>query len=484
MENKDIVKLGILDSLKLIKSQEITSEKLTELYLNQIEKYKHKNAILEVFDDAIAQAKKIDEKIKAGKSVGRLAGLPFIIKDNMLYKGKKATCASKFLKDFVSPYTATAVQKLIDEDAIIIGRANMDEFAMGGSNENSAFGPCLNAFSDEHVSGGSSGGSAVAVACNMCVAALGSDTGGSVRQPSSFNGTCGVKPTYGRISRYGIVAFASSLEQVGPITKNVKDNAYLLEILAGFDEHDQTTRREEVPEYISEILDNINGMRLCYCRQLIEKYKTSNYYTKFCDIINFLIDNGVIVDEIDIKNIELALPSYYIIATAEATSNLGRFDGVKYTTRTCSSSDIKKLYVESRSAGFGDEVKRRIMLGNYVLSSGYFDAYYNKAKKVQQYISNSLNKVFEDYDAMIMPVTYGEAFKIGEKSKDPVSMYLEDMFTVIANIAGVPAMSVPYGLGENKLPLGLQILTKNLAEGKMYTIANFIEENYKGGKND
>ncbi|MBO7526517.1 MAG: Asp-tRNA(Asn)/Glu-tRNA(Gln) amidotransferase subunit GatA [Clostridia bacterium] len=484
MEDKEIVKLGILETLELIKSQTITSEYLTRLYLSQIEKYNYKNALLEVFDDAITRAKEIDEKIKSGQKVGKLAGLCFVIKDNMLYKGKKATCASKFLENFVSPYTATAVQKLLDEDAVIIGRANMDEFAMGGSNENSAYGNCKNAFSDEHVSGGSSGGSAVAVACNMCVASLGSDTGGSVRQPSSFNGVCGVKPTYGRISRFGIVAFASSLEQVGPITKNVKDNAYLLEILAGFDIHDQTTRREEVPNYLDSMSNGVKGMKLCYCKQLIEKYKDSKYYSKFYDVINFFVENGATVDEIDIKNIELALPTYYIIATAEATSNLGRFDGVKYTTRTCSSSDIKKLYVESRTAGFGDEVKRRIMLGNYVLSSGYFDAYYNKAKKVQQYISNSLNKVFDDYDAMIMPVAYGEAFKIGEKSKDPVSMYLEDMFTVIANIAGVPAMSVPYGFGVNNLPLGLQILTKNLCESKMYTIANFVEENYKGGMHD
>lgn len=484
MTNQEIIKMGILDTLEAIKSQTLTAEQVTKAYLQQIEKTKHKNAILEVFDDAIEKAKQIDEKIKSGQPVGKLAGVPFVIKDNMLYTGKKATCASKFLENFVSPYTATAVQKLIDNDAVILGRANMDEFAMGGSNENSAYGNCLNAHDDQRVSGGSSGGSAVAVACNMCAAALGSDTGGSVRQPSSFNGTVGVKPTYGRISRYGIVAYASSLEQVGPITKNVTDNAYLLEILAGEDIHDQTTRREKVECYMSEMKDSISGLKIGYCKQLIEKFKQSEYYGKFQTAIEFMKNAGAQVFEIDIPKIELVLPSYYIIATAEATSNLGRYDGVKYTTRTCSSSDINKLYIESRTAGFGDEVKRRIMLGNFVLSSGYFDAYYNKAKKVQQYIVKAFDKAFETCDAIIMPVTYGEAFKIGEKSSDPVSMYLEDMFTVIANVASIPAISVPYETGNNNLPLGLQILTKQLNETTMYTVAKYVEQNYKGGKSE
>ena len=484
MDKNQIITLGIMDTYELITSGKVSAEEVCKAYLDQIEKCSGKNAILEVFEDALENAKKVDEKLKNGEKVGKLAGVPFVIKDNMLYKGKKATCASKFLKDFVSPYTATAVQKLLDNDAVILGRANMDEFAMGGSNENSAYGNCKNAFDDERVAGGSSGGSAVAVACNMCCASLGTDTGGSVRQPSSFNGTVGVKPTYGRISRYGIVAFASSLEQVGPITKNVKDNAYLLEILAGHDEHDQTTRREDVDNYLENIKDNIKGLKIGYCKQIIEKFKVSQYYDKFQNVIKFLTNAGAEVKEIDIPKIELALPSYYIIATAEATSNLGRFDGVKYTARECLTSDIRDLYVQSRTAGFGDEVKRRIMLGNYVLSSGYFDAYYLKAKKVQQYIVNAFEKAFNECDAMIMPVTYGEAFKIGEKSKDPVSMYLEDMFTVLANIASVPAISVPYEVGENKLPLGLQILTRQLDESTMYTVAKYVEDNYKGGRNE
>lgn len=481
---KSIIEMGIIEIRDLILSQQISALEVTKLFLAQIEKYKDKNAVLEVFDDAIENAKRVDEKIARGERVGLLAGVPFIIKDNMLYKGHKTTCASLFLKDFVSPYTSTAVQKLLDNDAVILGRANMDEFAMGGSNENSAYGVCKNAFDDERVAGGSSGGSAVAVALNMCAGALGTDTGGSVRQPSSFNGTVGAKPTYGRISRYGIVAFASSLEQVGPITKNVRDNAYLLKILAGEDEHDQTSLRTKVDDFEDDMGLDVKGMKIGLCRQLIDKFKGGKYYANFMRAVNFLKNNGAEIVDIDIPKIELALPVYYILATAEATSNLGRFDGVKYTSRTSSSSDINKLYVESRTAGFGDEVKRRIMLGNYVLSSGYFDAYYNKAKKMQRYLVHAFDEAFKKCDAMLMPVTYGEAFKIGEKSKDPVSMYLEDMFTVIANISRLPAISIPYSRGENGLPLGLQILSRQLDEGKMYRVADFVERNYKEEGNE
>lgn len=477
---EEILGMGVKQILELVTSKRISAEQVAKTFVERMKKYKDKNAILEIFDDAVDNAKKVDEKIKNGQKVGKLAGVPFIIKDNMLYKGHKASCASKFLENFVSPYTATAVQKLLDEDAVILGRANMDEFAMGGSNENSAFGPCKNAWDDGRVAGGSSGGSAVAVALDMCAAALGTDTGGSVRQPSSFNGVVGIKPTYGRISRFGIVAFASSFDQVGPITKNVEDNAYLLQILAGCDKNDQTTLTDEPQDYSQNINGLIKGKKIGFCKQLIDKFKSSESYVHFEKILKFFQDNGATLLEIDIPKIELALPVYYILATAEATSNLGRFDGVKYTTRTCTSSDIKKLYVQSRTAGFGDEVKRRIMLGNFVLSSGYFDAYYNKAKKVQQYVKKSFEQAFEKCDVLVMPVTYGEAFKIGEKNNDPVTMYLEDMFTVVANIAGIPAISVPYAKGENYMPIGLQILSKQLGEADVYTVANFVEKNWKG----
>ena len=479
MTNNEIIKMGVIETYENIISGKVSAQSVTEAYLKQIEKCKDKNAVLEVFQDSIENAKKIDEKIKNGENVGKLAGVPIIIKDNMLYKGKKATCASKFLENFISPYTSTAVQRLLDNDAIILGRANMDEFAMGGSNENSAFGACKNAHDDERVSGGSSGGSAVSVGCNMCACALGTDTGGSVRQPSSFNGVVGCKPTFGRISRYGIVAFASSLDQVGPITKNVEDNAYIMQILAGFDPNDQTSRTETPDDYRANINNDIKGLRIGICKQLMDMYQKSDYINNFNSVKEFLSKNGATLVEITIPKIELCLPGYYIISGAEATSNLGRFDGVKYTSRFGINSDINDLYVNSRTQGFGKEVKRRIMIGNYVLSSGFFDAYYNKAKKVQQHLINSFQKAFEECDAIIMPCTYGEAFKIGEKSNDPVSMYLEDSFTVIANLASIPAISVPYSKGKNNMPLGLQILTKQLNESTMYNVAKFVETNYK-----
>lgn len=472
-----LIEMGIIDAVKRYKNNEYSVVSLTEEYIKQIKKYKNKNAILEIFDDAISNAKKIDDKRKLGLTLGKLAGTVFVIKDNMLYKGHIASCASKFLEHFVAPYSATVIEKLLKEDAVIVARANMDEFAMGGSNENSAFGPCKNAYDDKCVSGGSSGGSAVSVALNMCSASLGTDTGGSVRQPSSFNGVVGTKPTYGRLSRFGIVAFASSLDQVGPITKNVKDNAYLLNILAGNDKNDQTSLDNAVDDYLLNIDQDIKGMKIAYCKELLDLYKKSPYYLKFIKLVDFLKSKGAIVEEVNIPNIDLALPVYYIIAPAEATSNLTRFDGIKYTTRSKLSGDLNDLYVNSRNEGFGDEVKRRIMIGNYVLSSGYYDAYYVKAKKIQNYIVGIFNKLFTKYDSMIMPVTYGEAFELGAKSNDPVAMYLEDIFTVIANISGIPAISVPYAKGDNNLPIGIQILSKKLNEKNIYQIANWIEQN-------
>lgn len=481
---KDLKKMGILDAIEAYQNKEYFVEELTKLYIEQIEKFKDKNAILEVFSDAIQNAKDIDLKRENGEVLGRLAGTVFVIKDNMLYKGHIASCASKFLEHFVAPYNATVVDTLLKEDAVIVGRANMDEFAMGGSNENSAFGACKNALDDSCVSGGSSGGSAVAVALDMCSAALGSDTGGSVRQPSSFNGVVGTKPTYGRVSRYGIVAFASSLDQVGPITKTVQDNAYLLNILAGHDENDQTTLSDSVDDYLVGIKNAISGMKIAYCKELLELYKKSNYYDNFVKLVEFLKSNGATVEEVSVPNIDLALPVYYIIAPAEATSNLTRFDGIKYTTRSEDSLDLNSLYVNSRTEGFGDEVKRRIMIGNYVLSSGFYDAYYVKAKKIQKYIVKMFNELFAKYDAMIMPVTYGEAFKIGSKNNDPVTMYLEDIFTVIANISSIPAISVPYSKGENNLPLGIQVLSKRLNEKTIFQIANLIESDFGGLGNE
>ncbi len=465
-----------------IRSGKLKAENAVQYYLNNISKSKEFNAVVEVFEDAIGKAKELDQRIARGEKVGKLAGAPIIIKDNMLYRGKKACCASKFLQDFVSPYTATTVQHILDEDAIIIGRANMDEFAMGGSNEYSCYGPCHNSRKLGYVSGGSSGGSACAVGADLCVAALGSDTGGSVREPSAYNGVVGMKPTYGRNSRYGIVAFASSLDQVGPITKCVKDNALLLEVLAGQDSNDDTTLRVPVPKFSQAITGSIQGMKIGLCQQIADMFAGNEYEALYNKIYAWAQTNGATIVPVDIKNIELSLPTYYIIAPAEATSNLGRFDGIRYTTRSNKATTVEEIYSKSRTEGFGKEVKRRIMLGNFVLSSGYFDAYYNKAKAVQKNISDDFEHAFTQCDVLLMPTTAGEAFKIGSKSTDPVEMYLVDLFTVPSNIAGVPAMSVPCGLGKTGLPLGLQIYAKKENEGAIYNFADYFEVNYKEGK--
>lgn len=472
----DIKSLSIEELVKKIKSKEFSAKEVTKYYLANIEKYEGKNAVLEVFEDVVEIAEDIDRKIASGADLGLLAGVPVIIKDNMLYEGKKCTCASKFLKDYVSQYTSTAVQKLIDQDAVIIGRANMDEFAMGGSCEHSAFGACKNAYDDTRVSGGSSGGSAVAVALDMCAFALGSDTGGSIRQPSSFNGMVGLKPTYGRVSRYGLVAFASSLDQIGPITKSVEDAKLVLKVIAGKDINDQTTADEPL---VDSKPVSLKGLKFGVISQVDKVAKNSKYYAIYKDIEKKLALAGADIVSVDIPEYELSLSSYYVIQPAEATSNLGRFDGVKYTTRAGDVSGINDLYKKSRTEGFGDEVKRRIMLGNFALSSGYYDAYYKNAKRVQKLLKTKFEEAFKKVDAIIMPTTYGEAFEIGSKTKDPVSMYAEDMFTIVANLAGVPAVSVPCGKGESGLPLGLQVVGKHFDDLRLLEITKEIQKEIK-----
>jgi aspartyl-tRNA(Asn)/glutamyl-tRNA(Gln) amidotransferase subunit A len=372
----DFTQLTVKELVEGIKTQKFTSEDVVSFYISQCEKKQDLNAVLEIFYDAIEKAKEVDSKIAQGQSLGKLAGVPIIVKDNILNKGKKMTCASKFMQDFVSPYSATIVKKLEAEGAIIIARANMDEFAMGGSCENSAYGPCKNAIDPTCVSGGSSGGSAVAVAADLAPIAIGTDTGGSVRQPSSFNGVVGIKPTYGAISRFGLVAFASSTDQAGPITKTVEDNEYVFDIMAGKDENDQTSielkQAETKPTY-----------KLGLCKQLAQSIKQSASADYFEKEVERLKQKGFEFVEVDIPHIESSLPCYYVLTPAEATSNLARFDGVKYTTRASDAKNLEEVYIKSRSEGFGKEVKRRIILGNFVLSSGYFDAYYNKARKLQ-----------------------------------------------------------------------------------------------------
>ena len=469
-----MIELGVIEIREKILSNELTSEQITKAYIDEIKKSKI-NAVIEIFDDAIDSAKLMDEKIRHGYR-GKLAGVPILLKDNILVKGKHCSAGSLFLKDYVAEYTSTVAQKLIDEGAIILGRTNMDEFAMGSGTETSYYGKTLNPHDNTRVPGGSSGGSAAAVAANLCAAALGTDTGGSIRQPSSYCGVVGIKPTYGRVSRYGVIAFASSLDQVGPITKNVEDNALLLEVLSGQDNHDGTSANEPIVEYLKDQINSIAGLRVGVIPSVENMLKGLESEKLYNLAKQFLTDNGAKIVNLDINNMELVLPIYYIIAPAEATSNLARFDGVKYSRRSEKAKNIDEIYKYSRTEGFGDEVKRRIMLGNYVLSSGYFDAYYNKARSLQAKLRDEFLSAFKDCDIILMPTAKGEAFKLGSKT-DPVDAYKEDIFTVSANIAGLPSISIPFGSGSTGLPIGMQLLAPHFKEKELYQIAKFIESN-------
>lgn len=464
----DFLKMSIKQISDGVKKQDFSAEEVVKFFIDRIEKYKEYNAIIEVFDDAEQKAKAIDEKIKSGEKLGEMAGVPVILKDNILYLGHKMSVASAFMKDYVAPYSATIVKKLEKAGAVIIARANMDEFAMGGSTENSVYGVTLNSKDKTRVAGGSSGGSATAVALGLAPVAIGTDTGGSIRQPSSFNGTVGIKPTYGTVSRYGIVAFASSTDQASPITRTIEDNELVLKIMAGKDQFDQTS------------IENDFGVAkktytIGLCKELMDKIQKLEQYPLFEKKIKDLVKAGFIIKQVSVPHIASSLACYYVLTPAEATSNLARFDGVKYTTRAKDAKTIDEILIKSRSQGFGDEVKRRIMLGNFVLSSGYFDAYYKKAKELQQLLKKEFEKAFEECDVIITPTTPDVAFKIGEKSKDPISMYLEDLFTVPASISAVPAISVPYAEKQG-LPLGMQIIGKEKSESVLYDIAKCIME--------
>lgn len=470
----EIIDLSAIEIRDKILTKELSTEQVCKAFIEQIKKCEKYNAVLEVFDDALEKAKEMDKKISSGFR-GKLVGVPIIIKDNILYKGKKCSCSSKFLENYIAQYDSTVIKKVLNAGAIIIGRANMDEFAMGSSTENSAFGVTHNPLDFDRVPGGSSGGSACAVALNMCPISLGTETGGSVRQPASYCGIYGLKPSYGRISRYGIVAFASSLDQVGIFSKNVLDNALMLEVIAGKDECDSTSADEKVEEY-SKILDeDISKFTIGVPHEILEMIKGMPCEKNISKFLSLLKSNGIKVVDVSIKDINLGLATYYIIAPAEATSNLARFDGVKYTTRSDDARNLQEIYKKSRSEGFGREVKRRIMLGNYVLSSGYYDAYYKKAKAVQHELIKEFEDAFKGCDIIIMPTTIGEAFKIGSKSKNPVDTYKEDIFTVTANIAGLPSLSIPFGKGDNGLPLGIQLMAKKFDEATIYKFAKFIE---------
>jgi aspartyl-tRNA(Asn)/glutamyl-tRNA(Gln) amidotransferase subunit A len=423
---------------------------------------------------AIAAAERVDRKIHAGEHAGPLAGVPVAVKDVIVTKGVRTTCGSRLLERYIPPYDATAVIRLEQAGGIILGKTNCDEFAMGSSNENSAFGPVKNPVAPDRVSGGSSGGSAAVVAQGTAVVSLGSDTGGSVRQPASFCGVVGVTPTYGRVSRYGLVAFASSLDHIGPFARTVGDAALLLQTIAGRDENDSTSAFAPVPDYIAALNANVQGTRIGLPREYFEGLasETGDLISKGVELLKKL---GCQVREISLPATKYAVACYYIIATAEASSNLARYDGVRYTSRV-EAETLTDMYRATRGAGFGAECKRRIMLGTYVLSHGYYDAYYLKAQKVRALIAEDFRKAFTEVDAIVAPVSPSPAFKIGEKIDDPLEMYLSDIYTITGDLAGIPCMSVPCGNTAAGLPVGMQILTKHFDETGMFRLADAFEK--------
>ncbi len=478
---KNVLELSLFEICKLLKERKITSEELTKLCLENIKNNSNLNALLSVREsEALEEAKQADKILDDGLG-STLTGVPIIIKDNINMIGTKTTCASKFLENYESVYDAGVVEKLKNERAIILGKANMDEFAMGSSNENSAFGVCLNPIDNTRVTGGSSGGSACSVRANLCFASLGSDTGGSIRQPASFCGVVGLKPTYGLVSRYGLVAFASSLDQIGPFTKTVKDSAMMLSVISGYDEREFTSENREKIDYLKNLNSSVKGVKIGVPTNFLNMGMDESVKKAIDDAIKFFKDNGAEIKEIELKNIDKSLSAYYTISSAEACSNLGRFDGIRFGKRAENYSDLVDLYYKSRTEGFGKEVKRRIMLGNFVLSSGYYDAYYKKAKAVQNLIKAEFNKAFENVDVILSPTSPFTAFKIGEKVNDHIKMYLSDIYTVPVNIAGLPAISIPCGVDEDNMPIGLQLIANKFNEQILFNVGDYFETN-KGGR--
>lgn len=460
-----------------LENKETSFENLVKQYLDKIEKGVQLNAFIFVDKEAaLIKAAEIDKKLENG-TAGKLAGLVLAVKDNMAIKDSQVTCGSKILENFVSPYNATAIEKLLAEDALIIGKTNMDEFAMGSSNENSYFGPVKNPVDNSRVPGGSSGGSCTAVAAEMAMAALGSDTGGSIRQPASFCGVVGLKPTYGRVSRYGLVAFASSFDQIGPITNTVYDAAILLEVIAGHDKKDSTSAPVTVPKFSKALDGNIKGLKIGLPKEYFSAGLDSEIRESIENVVKVFKENGAEILEVSLPNTEYGIAAYYILTTAEASSNLSRYDGARYGYRAENVESLEDMYVRSRSEGFGNEVKRRIMLGTYVLSSGYYDAYYRKGQQVRTLIKNDFEEAFKQCDCLITPTTPSTAFKMDEKTDDPLAMYLSDVYTVSVNLAGLPGMSLPCGFDSNNLPIGVQIIGKQFDEEMILRVGDFLEKN-------
>ena len=478
----DLTKLTITEALKGLKEKKFSAVELTKEYLNKMESCRELNAyVLETPEKALEQAKAADEKYKNGTN-GALEGIPLGIKDLFCTRGIHTTACSHILDGFVPPYESTVTQKLLDAGAVFLGKLNMDEFAMGGSNETSFYGPAVNPWSKDKklVAGGSSGGSAAAVAANICAAATGTDTGGSIRQPSAFCGVTGIKPTYGRCSRYGIIAFASSLDQAGPIAKDVRDCAVLLKNMAGHDVRDSTSAKAEVPDFEKFIGMDVRGMKI----GIPAEYRPDGLNAEIAAVwdrgIGMLKARGADIVDISLPHTKYALATYYIIAPAEASSNLARYDGLRYGLRV-PGEHLDNMYINSRTEGFGKEVKRRIMIGTYVLSAGYYDAYYLKAQKVRRLIRDDFVKAFEKCDVILTPTAPTPAFPIGDKSmlENPINMYLNDVFTVSVSLAGLPAMSLPAGLSAEGLPLGLQVIGKAFDEGSVFKTASALEEDIK-----
>lgn len=475
----DITTLSALELGKKIKAKEISCVDATKELLYKInEKDGYINCyITRMEEEALARAEVVQKQIDAGDFLDSpLAGVPMAIKDNICTKEIKTTCGSKMLSHFVPPYDATVVERLEKAGAIIVGKTNMDEFAMGSTSETSYFGETRNPWNLEHVPGGSSGGSGAAVAADLAYYALGSDTGGSIRQPSSYCGVTGIKPTYGTVSRYGLIAYASSLDQIGPIARTVSDCAAILEIISGYDEKDSTSVQQEEYRYTDALMDDVKGMKIGIPRDYLKDGLDKEVRETIEEAVAIFRQKGAIVEEFDFDVVQYAIPAYYVIASAEASSNLSRYDGVKYGYRTESFEGLQEVYKKSRSEGFGDEVKRRMMIGAFALSSGYYDAYYNKSLKVKALIKESFDKAFETYDMILGPTAPSTAPKIGDSLSSPLKMYLGDIYTVSANLAGLPGISIPCGIDSKGLPIGLQLIGKHFGEKEIIRAAYSFEQ--------
>ena len=479
----EITKKSLTEIVGLIKKKEIKSEELTTSFIENIDKGKKLNSFITNCSEQALDKAKIFDKNPDLQTL--LPGVPIAVKDLFCTEGVKTTAGSKMLENFIPNYESTITKNLWSEGAFLLGKLNCDEYAMGSSNETSYFGNVINPIAENTVPGGSSGGSASALAANLTPTTIGTDTGGSIRQPASFTGTVGLKPTYGLCSRWGIVAFASSLDQAGPMTKSVEDCALMLEAMAGFDEKDSTSINKKKENYSKKLTDNIKGLKI----GVPKEYRVDGMPKEIDQLWEngkkILKESGAEIVDISLPNTKYALPTYYIVAPAEASSNLARYDGVKYGFRSSKGNSLIEMYENTRSEGFGDEVKRRILIGTYVLSSGYYDAYYIKAQKVRQLIKNDFDQSFKKVDAILTPSTPSAAFKIGEKKDDPISMYLNDIFTVPVNLAGIPAISIPAGIDSNNYPLGLQLIGKPLDEQKLMNIAYAAEKkiNFKQNLN-